>query len=319
MSWLLIPSQGSVSPVTNSEHDEVWHMFLLAGQSNMAGRGSISDRSPSTVAPPDKRIGVLGEDGAWKVPAQHPLHYDKPDVAGVGPGLEFARAIVDFLPVGEQRLGLIPAAFGGSEIARWMEDGDLFQAAVKQVRRGRAAGGVLSGILWHQGESDCANETDALAYEHRLRGVISSFRHELVDPNVPMILGELGIQFLDLADPLLTYAKLVNQAIVKTGSDATVVNVAVASSAGLEHNSDHLHFSAAAADVLGRRYAWKWLKLTGRLNVSLRTLIGNSLEPPLADLSRRLDTRPEQQVRISLLGAVHGHEGVLQHQPNKTL
>ena len=91
-------------------------------------------------------------------------------------------------------MGLLPCAFGGSEIQRWLAtwqihvrhfsvakrsaallatrqsenrnpkaiqslqaDGDLFKAAVAKVERGRALGGVLRGILWHQGESDSAS------------------------------------------------------------------------------------------------------------------------------------------------------------------
>ncbi len=63
-------------------------MFLLAGQSNMAGRGEV---------PPDfeddPRIRVIAVDGTWKI-AKHPLHADKPEKAGVGPGISFAKSIV---------------------------------------------------------------------------------------------------------------------------------------------------------------------------------------------------------------------------------
>ena len=36
-------------------------------------------------------------------------------------------------------------------------DGDLLEAAKKSVAMGRETGGVLKGILWHQGESDCGS------------------------------------------------------------------------------------------------------------------------------------------------------------------
>ena len=65
------------------------HMFLLAGQSNMSGRGEL----PDVPEEKDERLLVLGSDGTWKT-AQHPLHYDKPEKAGVGPGLAFARGVV---------------------------------------------------------------------------------------------------------------------------------------------------------------------------------------------------------------------------------
>src|SRR5690606_23928776 len=86
-------------------------LFLLAGQSNMAGRGDI-EAQDSIVHP---RIFVLNRDLEW-VAAVEPLHFDKP-VAAVGPGLSFARALADADP--EAIIGLIPAAVGGSPITSW--------------------------------------------------------------------------------------------------------------------------------------------------------------------------------------------------------
>lgn len=260
-----------------------WSMFLLAGQSNMAGRGPLSERCASLAATPDERIAVLGADGAWRVPASHPLHWDKPDKVGVGPGLEFARAVVDFLPEGEQRVGLLPYAFGGSELARWApEGGDLFAAAVASVRRGAEAGGQLVGVLWHQGESDSGSEGDAASYADRLRSVIRELRSQCGLPGVPMVLGELGVHFLDMAgDARFRFAVRVNRAIAEVAASAGP-GIAVASARGLAHRGDRLHFSAEAADTLGRRYAWQWLQLAGRAHGSLRALLADGgLEPPL--------------------------------------
>eukprot|EP00438_Fugacium_kawagutii_P031637 Skav202134 [mRNA] locus=scaffold3391:17312:17974:+ [translate_table: standard] len=122
-------------------------MFLLAGQSNMAGRGEI-------VESVDNPRILAMTDGTWSL-ARHPLHNDKPEKAGVGPGLSFGRSIVDFSPT---CVGLLPCAFGGSEIERWIADGDLLREAKECVKKGQAAGGVLKGILWHQGESDCGSD-----------------------------------------------------------------------------------------------------------------------------------------------------------------
>ena len=65
------------------------HLFLLAGQSNMAGRGEVEAQDRAT----HPRIWMLDRHGQW-VPAADPLHFDKP-VAGVGPGLAFARVLVE--------------------------------------------------------------------------------------------------------------------------------------------------------------------------------------------------------------------------------
>eukprot|EP00928_Gymnodinium_smaydae_P065020 TRINITY_DN48219_c0_g1_i2.p1 TRINITY_DN48219_c0_g1~~TRINITY_DN48219_c0_g1_i2.p1 ORF type:complete len:329 (-),score=73.61 TRINITY_DN48219_c0_g1_i2:132-1061(-) len=261
------------------------HVFLLAGQSNMAGRGDLRGPCATLAAAPEARIEVLDATGTWKSPAQHPLHFDKPEKAGVGPGLAFARSVIDVLPPGS-RVGLVPCAVGGSEILRWLPpDGDLYLEAVRRTRQGLAADGigVLSGILWHQGESDSGSVELVACYAERLRSVIAGFRKDLDAREIPMILGELAVHFMDMKqDARFRYAVQVNDSIVATvnGPNAPPA-VAVVSARDLEHQGDRLHFTAASADELGRRYAWKWLRLAGHLRVSLPMLLGDSLEPAL--------------------------------------
>ena len=59
-------------------------VYILMGQSNMAGRGKLASEE---LAPSEKLL-MLTEDLEW-VPAKNPLHFDKPKMAGVGPGLSF--------------------------------------------------------------------------------------------------------------------------------------------------------------------------------------------------------------------------------------
>jgi hypothetical protein len=49
-----------------------FHLFLLAGQSNMAGRGKVEPQD----AEPHPRVRMLDQAGNW-VPAVDPLHFDK--------------------------------------------------------------------------------------------------------------------------------------------------------------------------------------------------------------------------------------------------
>lgn len=61
------------------------HLFLLANQSNMAGRGAVEQKD----LVPHARVLTLRRELAWK-PAVDPLHWDKPEVAGVAVGTTFA-------------------------------------------------------------------------------------------------------------------------------------------------------------------------------------------------------------------------------------
>lgn len=230
-------------------------LFLLAGQSNMAGRGEVAaeDRisSPGIVA--------LNRQLEW-VPAADPLHFDKP-VAGVGPGLSFARAVA--AQEKDAQIGLIPAAVGGSPITAW-EPGALYpetgtwpyDEAVMRTRHALRHG-ELRAILWHQGESD-ANPQAAPLYDARLRTLIGRFRIEFGNARLPVLVGQLG-QWPER--PWDDAWKRVDQA--QRDIAASVPGVRFVSSKGLAHKGDVLHFDAASARELGRRYAAAYLAMTG--------------------------------------------------------
>lgn len=63
---------------------EKFHRFLLVGQSNMAGCGTVEAQDKT----PHPRVLMLNKADAW-VPAIDPLHFDKP-AAGLGLGKTFA-------------------------------------------------------------------------------------------------------------------------------------------------------------------------------------------------------------------------------------
>ncbi len=80
-----------------------FNIFLLAGQSNMAGRGPLDDVPILS----DPRI-MMFRDGDW-IRAQEPLHTDKPG-AGVGLAMSFALKLLSIQP--DANIGLIPCAVG---------------------------------------------------------------------------------------------------------------------------------------------------------------------------------------------------------------
>jgi hypothetical protein len=186
------------------------------------------------------------------------MHFDKP-IAGVGPGRSFGLALAEARPAGH--IGLIPAAVGGSPITAW-SPGVLYQEtgahpwddALQRVRAAMPAG-ELKAVLWHQGESDATADA-APRYEERLRGLIARVRVEFHNPSLPFIIGQLGR--FD-GRPWNEWSRQVDEAHRRIGSD--VPNAAYVSSEGLADNKDNLHFSAAAARELGRRYAGAYLSV----------------------------------------------------------
>ncbi len=222
-------------------------LFLLVGQSNMAGRGKLEDQDK--IAPP--RVWTFNRNQKW-APATDPLHFDK-DSAAVGPGRTFGRTVSDALP--KIQVGLIPCAVGGTSIARWKKGGELYNNAVARARKAMKHG-TLKAILWHQGESDLG-KSDIPRYQESLRRLIADFRADLNAPGVPFIIGEIGC-FYQRRDSEGIDA--FNEGLRAFAS--TERNCACVGSEGLTPLRDNLHFNAKSARELGRRYAAAYLKLT---------------------------------------------------------
>ena len=244
------------TPATTGAPGEM-QVFLLAGQSNMAGRGKPT--AQDSVANP--RVLALDRTMAW-VPAVDPLHWDKPAIVGVGPGRSFGLAIATREP--NTRIGLVPAAVGGSPISSW-EPGALDSAtkthpyddALARMRVALRAGRVRA-ILWHQGESDATPALSVL-YAAKLRALIARFRTDLGQPNLPFVIGQLG-RFE--GKPWTAEVQRVDS--VHRAIAASVPNVAYVSSEGLRDKGDKLHFDAASARAFGERYAAAHLALVKR-------------------------------------------------------
>jgi len=232
---------------------EKFQIFLLAGQSNMAGRGKIGPEDKV----PYPRVLVLSKEGVWK-PAVAPLHYDK-SAAGVGLGRSFAIALAEKYP--DITIGLVPAACGGSSISSWVPGGyhgqtksNPYDDAVSRTKIAMTSG-ELKGILWHQGESDTGAERSA-KHEQQLKDLINRFRVEFSNPTLPFVIGQLG-QFTE--KPWNSGRTKVDQAQRAVAKE--VPHCAFVSSDGLTSNSDIVHFNTESLHEFGRRYAEAYLKI----------------------------------------------------------
>ncbi|KAG2564925.1 hypothetical protein PVAP13_7NG108600 [Panicum virgatum] len=96
-------------------------LFLLAGQSNMAGRGLAPHPLPAPFRP-HPRVLRLAASRRWVVAAP-PLHadIDTHKVCGLGPAMPFAHRLLEDAGSGESSLvlGFVPAAVGGTRIWMW--------------------------------------------------------------------------------------------------------------------------------------------------------------------------------------------------------
>ncbi|XP_021994265.1 uncharacterized protein LOC110890929 isoform X1 [Helianthus annuus] len=168
-------------------------VFILAGQSNMAGRGGVIDKNWDGIIPPEVKprpgkILRLGGDLTWE-DAHEPLHIDI-DVnktCGVGPGMAFANAVLRGDPRRFRVVGLVPCAIGGSGIGEWSRGGRLYDELTRRAAAAGEGGGEIRGVLWFQGERDTLNISDAELYKERLRKLFIDLRTDLKSPLLPVI------------------------------------------------------------------------------------------------------------------------------------
>ena len=220
-------------------------LFLLIGQSNMAGRGVPE---PADKQPIDQ-VWSLGKSDEWG-PAVDPLHFDKPDIAGVGIGRSFAKTLLTAAPA--KKIGLIPSAFGGTSLEQWTPGGELYSNAVRRTKIALRSG-QLRGILWHQGEADSSKESLASSYRERWTSFIESLRKDLGQGETPVVLGELGHFLYTRPDNPSPFAKQVNEQLAMI--PVSVARTVFVPSDGLVHKGDVVHFDTASLREFGRRYA----------------------------------------------------------------
>ncbi|MCA9734847.1 sialate O-acetylesterase [candidate division KSB1 bacterium] len=224
-------------------------VFIMAGQSNMAGRGFVEPRD--TVA--HEKVLTIDKEGRV-VFAKEPLHTYEPELTGLDCGLSFGKSLVDQLPDSIYLL-LLPTAVGGSAINQWLSDANhrnvqLLDNFIEKVEIGKKYG-ILKGILWHQGESD-ANLKSLPYYEERLDALFKTFRSFAENDSLPILIGELGSysnrpqEWEEINKAINAYAKTdVFSAVIKTGD--------------LTHRGDEVHFNAHGQRAIGKRFAEAFL------------------------------------------------------------
>lgn len=217
-------------------------VFVLAGQSNMVGRG----QPLSLASPPNPRLLEWRGDGGWQV-AHDPLGPVSDGAIGIGPGMTFGLQIAKHRP--GSYVGLVMCAAGGTSIAEWQPTGDLYRNCVAQVQ---ASGAKVAGVLFLQGEAD-ARETlaQAQAWPAAFENVYSAWRHDFA--GAPVLLGQIGS-----IDP----AKYTWQATIRAEQkrEAAKLGLPLVRTLDLPVGVDGGHFTVPAYRVVGARFATAWLR-----------------------------------------------------------
>lgn len=264
-------------------------LWILAGQSNMQGRGLIGD--PRFRPQPDDAVWSFSMAQEWE-PAVEPLHrlwesvtpahgllmrpglpeadrgmtdeqlatrLREQPIHGPELGVPFGRAVAAATGAA---VGLIPTAHGGTSLSQWAPTDDetgasLYSSMIVRTRRAVAtSGGTLRGVLWYQGESDTMPAAAAV-YETALRAWVDAVRADLSQPDLPVHVVQLGRLILPPADENpVGFDEDAWDAIrdiqLRAPQAISRSSVVPAVDLGL---ADGIHIDAPGLDRLGRRLA----------------------------------------------------------------
>ena len=224
-------------------------LYLLIGQSNMAGRATIELQDKDSIT--NVFLFTGNETKLWEKAANPLNKYSTVrkniSMQKMGPGYGFAKEMAKAQQ--GKKIGLIVNAKGGTSIGEWKPGSLLYNEAINQTKKA-LKNGILKGIIWHQGE---ANVSKYRKYMPEITELISALRKDLGLPNLPFVAGQLSS-----AKPK---RENFNKMILELPNN--VNNTGVALTAGLS-TIDSTHFNSASQRLLGKRYAVEMIKLISK-------------------------------------------------------
>lgn len=232
--------------IKHVKHFGVGELYMITGQSNMAGYGRDLAFDPPTLG-----VHLYGNNGQWDI-ATHPTNDSVDSIypenveltSAASPVLSFGRMMMQRLGV---PVGLVQASLGGSPLSAWHpeEDGKLYRAMLRRL----PVTGPVGGILWYQGCSDTHDENNAKNYLARFTRMIELWRKEL--GNIPVITVQLNRKATLPDEHERDWGRVVE---AQRMAAKTIPNLCVVPSLDMT-TTDGIHNSAASNVVIGERMA----------------------------------------------------------------
>ena len=269
-----------------------YDIFLLAGQSNMAGRGYLSLADSEPISPWNADIKMWDHAQGKMVQAKDPIGHQAPLAVGrMGLGMSFANAHMARLRGAggfpNRKILLVGAAWGGTGFQvnhthNWTPTGDLAGGAIKRANAAIAAALAVEpssrfqGILWHQGENDivAGDITRSPTYESKLAQLISNFRSNIkvngvVVTNAVVVIGVPTSCFMNnCVNSPVTGASGTAQDRASYLTMANRIHKVIAHSGCVGNNgltwnlgTDGVHYDRPGLRAMGKRYHEKFLEL----------------------------------------------------------
>lgn len=263
MTWMLLGG-GILSVLASigaSAGDGEAKVFILAGQSNMVGRGSPAELPPELRQVP-KNVTMYRGNTEMK---------DAFTGDRFGPEVGFAHELAKAMP--NDKIIIVKHAVVGTSVFEWLgrkapvKEGDADEAAARDPNtlypklRRRIATATKGrqfqycAMVWEQGGRDAIFPEAAADYAKNLKLFIERVRSDTASPALPFLYGEVGA--LPAARfPATETVRACQQQVAKE-----VPNVKLVDTKGLTTIQDKIHFDTSGQIELGRRFAKAYLDL----------------------------------------------------------
>jgi len=220
-------------------------VFILAGQSNMRGRGEVTEllgTKPRLIKIPEN-VEFYWDGKICSLFGRRNLRWT------FGPEASFAHEISKAWP--DTKIVLIKYAVTGSSLLRWEEKYyKILIELVHAITKGKVV--EYAGVLWMQGEADADSIEKSEQYFENLKALIERTRQDLPSSDCPFLLGWLSA-FDKPGCEIIRHAQL------KAAKD--IPRTFLVSTKGLSTLKDNMHYDSKGQIELGRRFAGVILSL----------------------------------------------------------
>lgn len=185
-------------------------LYILAGQSNMAGRGVPAELPESLVVEVEGRVhlcydhdqnfaektGQTRAVAAWKPLTREAQYSYGGECHHFGPEFSLSKVLL----ASGKNIFLAKFAMGSTNLhTDWRPDGRYFKNLVEFIRGAVSSAPVpvkVSGVFWLQGESDSSGNAGQInAYEQNLVNFFAELRRELGDPSLPVVASQVDFHY----------------------------------------------------------------------------------------------------------------------------
>jgi len=243
-------------------------LFILAGQSNMSGRGEM----PSDPLPVNPRVFVFGNDYRWHYGVE-PMDASQGQVDLVSRDgkarYSLATAFANTLLEIDSTLiiGFIPCARGATSIEKWqrdLSDNSLYGSALKRARAASTMG-MIKGILFWQGEADALNPEEyperkpsPFQWTEKFNRFVRDIRNDLGLPVLPVVYAQLSHH--NNPEKYIYWEQVKDQQ-----AQVVIPNTKMVITPELEL-SDYVHFTKEGYDTFGKLFGEAYWDLVRNQN-----------------------------------------------------